>query len=70
MLVKAEINQPSGRTITSNAPKDLEVLGFATSKESPFVFEALVKSESFAEVAEGAEPPLIPAFEYRVTVAE
>jgi hypothetical protein len=66
MFVRAEINQPPGRILTSNAPADLEVLGFASSKESPFVFEALVKSSTFADVAEGGVPPLIPSFEYQV----
>lgn len=62
-FVKAEVWSPV-YFIESNAPQDLEVLGFATSKDHPFTFEAYVKSESFAEVAEGAMPPLIKPFVY------
>jgi len=70
MILIADVNQPPGRIITSNAPKDLEVLGFATSKVNPFTFEALVKSESFFDVAEGGEPPLIEPFIYTITIEE
>lgn len=63
MFVRAESGIPF-TVYESNAPKDLEVLGFATSQDHPFTFEAYVKSESFPEVAEGAMPPLISSFVY------
>jgi len=65
-VLKADINQPTGRVITTDAPKDLEVLGFASIEGSPWTFEAYVKSETFLDIPEGSEPPLIAPFVYTV----
>jgi hypothetical protein len=68
-VLKAEFGHPS-RVYETNAPKDLEVLGFSSSKENPFVFEALVKSKAFDDIAEGAIPPLIQPFIYTMKEVE
>jgi len=69
-LIKAEFTQRSGYKITSNAPKDLEVLGFETNPKIPFTFEAYVKSETFDEIEDGEVPPLIKAFVYTAEKVE
>ena len=70
MIIKADGLPPPNRIITSNAPKDLEVLGFTATRDFPFTFDMYCKSESFAEIAEGAEPPLISPFIYTVKEIE
>jgi len=62
-FLKADFFDPS-REIKSNAPKDLEIIGFATSNEYPFTFEAYVKSEEFGDVTDGMACPLIEPFVY------
>lgn len=69
-FIRADFWANPGQRITSNAPKDLEILGLAKSDVYPFTFEAYVKSESFAENPEGAIPPLIEPFTYTVTQLE
>jgi hypothetical protein len=69
MILRAEVGGREGYRVETNAPKDLKVLGFAPVDGEPIlrtVF-AFVESESFAEVAEGSQPPLIEPFQYTMT---
>lgn len=73
MILRAEFYPKSGITLECNAPKDMEVLGFAYPQGaygySP-TYEIYVRSESFAEVPEGQEPPEIPPFIYTQKMIE
>jgi hypothetical protein len=67
-IIRADFGQYPGRTVTTNAPKDLEILGVGKIEGLlyPHTFELYVKSETFDDVPEGAEPPEIEAFTYTV----
>jgi hypothetical protein len=67
MLLRAEINFMSGYQVETDAPKDLQLLGLAYRPHSyglPYTLEIWVTSETFKEVPEGAEPPVIESFRY------
>lgn len=53
VILKAEINTKD--KITTNAPSDLKILGFAD--KNPYTFFAICESETFADIPEGADPP-------------
>lgn len=72
-MLRADFWAHPNTVVTSNAPKDLEILGLAYSKdfpENPYVLEVYVKSESFDDVPEGQEPPLIEPFYYTQNTME
>lgn len=61
-IIRAEWPK-SGQKVTTDAPPDLHIIGFAEGKYS---FTAYVISETFADVPEGADPPFVD-FVYTVT---
>jgi hypothetical protein len=70
-FIRGEFGAHPGTIIESNAPKDLKVLGLArTSSYSmhgyPMSLYVVCESESFDDIAEMAEPPLIEPFIYTV----
>lgn len=69
MMLRADFFARPNTIIKSNAPKDLQILGLAfaeTYTGYPHTFEIYVSSETFDEVPEGSEPPLISPFIYTV----
>jgi hypothetical protein len=70
MFLRGEVNARPNTVVTTNAPKDLEVLGLglpeSVSGRYPHTLEIYVKSETFEDVPEGQEPPLIEPFQYHV----
>jgi hypothetical protein len=58
--------------LETNAPQDLRVWGFAPVETEPFLMTVymFVESESFEEVAEGAQPPEIMPFQYSLIEVE
>jgi len=77
IFLRAEYGTSPNMTIETNAPKDLEVLGLAYPLEArygfvgyPHTLEVVVKSESFEDIPECCEPPLIDKFIYTVKHGE
>ena len=73
MVLRADTFAKPNTVTTSNAPKDLEVLGLAIPdfvRGYPHTLEVYVKSETFDDVPEGVEPPLIDTFIYTQKVLE
>lgn len=67
MCLKADFGNTPNSIVTSDAPKDLEVIGIAYSVEQflqPTTFDIYVRSETFQDVPEGAEIPRIKPFLY------
>jgi hypothetical protein len=67
MFLKADWN--FGDRITTNAPKDLKVIGISPVEGRiwpPRSVYILCESESFAEVPEGTDVPVINAFVSRI----
>lgn len=63
MMLRAEFNNLDH--IRTDAPKDLEVVGFAAVPDYPYyVGWVYCTSETFDEIMEGADAPEIPAFTY------
>jgi len=67
MIIRADFFAKPNQTITTDAPKDLEIVGVVESEHYPNCLELYVSSESFDEVPEGAKPRLIKPFTYTVT---
>jgi hypothetical protein len=69
LILRGEFRLRPNATIETDAPKDLEVIGLSIPQR--FIgflhtLEVYVKSESFADVPEGSEPPVISPFVYKV----
>lgn len=69
MFLRGELFMEPNTHIRTNAPKDLEVVGLVVPERwhgYPGVLEVFVRSETFAEVQEGAVPPVIEPFTYEL----
>jgi hypothetical protein len=67
MFLRGELFMEPNTHIRTNAPKDLEVVGLVVPERwygYPGTLEIFVRSETFAEVVEGAVPPVIEPFTY------
>ena len=65
-ILRADIGTQPNTTVTTNAPKDLKVLGLAIHLPYPHTFEMYVESETFADIPEATEPPEIEPFVYTI----
>jgi hypothetical protein len=65
MVLRGDVFARPNTTIETDAPKDLEVLGLAYRPHS-IGLEIWVKSETFEDVLEGGEPPVVGPFVYTV----
>ena len=70
MILRADFFARPNTIIETDAPKDMEVLGLAYYPHGSFgsthTLEIWVKSETFEEIAEGADPPVVGPFIYTV----
>ena len=69
LILRGEFGLRPNATIETNAPKDLELISLHNSNYFTgflHTLEIYVKSESFADVPEGSEPPVISPFIYKV----
>lgn len=70
-FLRGEFGLRPNTVISSNAPKDLEVIGlYIPENKRPFpidVLEVYVKSESFKDIPNGIDYPLIEPFLYTIT---
>lgn len=69
MFLRADFGTRPNTTLSSDAPKDLEVIGLAYPEGYqgyPGTLTIYIKSDDFDEVPEGQEPPLIEPYHYTV----